>query len=162
MTGVNRREGGFELELTADERVLLASLAQQLDTVLGEQDDPVRERLFPDAYPGDAEASTEFRRLTRHDLLSEKSEGARVLARAVGDAETAPPRLDRIEAERVMRALADLRQVLAERLNISAQNPEPDAENELEPLYDWLGYLQECVVLALIAHDEDAGTLPRG
>ncbi|WP_183086264.1 DUF2017 family protein [Mycetocola tolaasinivorans] len=155
-------EHGFSLLLEEHERVILGDLAAQLIQVLEDPEDPVAERLYPDAYPDDAEASAEFRRLTRGDLDDARIAGATLLLETIPEDQDAPilP-LDRAGAERVMRSLGDLRHVLAERLGISVASPEGDPNDQFTMLYDWLGYLQESLVLALVSGDEESGRLAR-
>ncbi|RLP84191.1 DUF2017 family protein [Mycetocola lacteus] len=156
---VHLDQNGFTLLLEEHERAILSDLAVQLIEVLEDPTDPVSERLYPDAYPEDAEASAEFRRLTRGDLDDARIHGARLLADTI-PADPAPA-LSRADAETVMRALGDLRQVLAERLSITTQTPEADPEEPLTGLYDWLGYIQESLVLALVRGDEESGRLAK-
>src|SRR5437868_861534 len=96
----HRRSGRVIATFTGFEADLLRSLAGQLVELLrneaavphegadpleamldfsgptSEPDDPVLARLFPTAYPGDEEASAEFRRFTEGTLRSQKAAGA--------------------------------------------------------------------------------------
>jgi Domain of unknown function (DUF2017) len=117
--------------------------------------DPVLARLLPDAYTGDEEASSEFRRYTEQGLRSAKIAAARtVLA-------TLPPsggkvRLSEPEAQAWLRALNDVRLALGVRLGITEEPDEQEAE--LSPddpeaaymwVFQWLAFLQESLVEAL-------------
>lgn len=161
MTGISLHPDGFIMELVAEERALLLDLAQQLDEVLSDEEDPARSRLTPEAYEADPEASAEFNRLVSEDIIALKRDAAGTLS-AVLMAHEENAVITRAQALSCMRALGDLRLILAERMGITLATPEVHAEHEsanLESLYDWLGYLQECFVLALTRSDIDAGYL---
>lgn len=161
MTGISLHPEGFRLDLVAEEIALLLDLAQQLDEVLDDPEDPARARFTPIAYDNDPEAAEEFNRLVGEDIIALKRDAAGTLS-AVLAAADGPPIVDRGQALACMRAVGDLRLVLAERLSLSLESPEVDPEDpnaNLEPLYEWLGYLQECFVLALTQSDLNSGLL---
>ena len=164
--------GRFVLRLDDLEKGLLGSLVAQLADLLAPKaeldpmaamvgidpwaersDDPALARLFPDAYSDDDEAASEFRRFTERSLRDLKIANARTaletLARA-GQKVT----LSDAEAQAWLLTLTDLRLALAARLEIvddDWQRPEdddPQAPNF--GVYDWLTYLQESLVQALI------------
>jgi hypothetical protein len=131
-----------------------------IGTDASEPDDPALQRLLPDAYPDDAEASQEFRRLTQDGLRARKLANAvTVLQTLHGDGPQVV--LDTVQAHAWLTALTDLRLVLGERLGVtddpSSQEWDEDAA-ERDPrtamlaVYDWLGYLQESLVRVLAAH----------
>ena len=123
--------------------------------------DPVVERLFPDMYPEDPEASADLRRFTDRDLRSAKLEQATLLLDGL------PPdggevRLDDAQAEAWLRALTDARITLGLRLGIT---DDTDLEEELDEavlrdptsrrvghlsVYAYLTYLQESLLEALV------------
>lgn len=131
-----------------------------------EPEDPVLARLFPSAYHGDEEASSEFRRFTEGGLRDHKSRAA---GRIIDDLEEAglPPlleedglmidvELDEDGAHTWMRSFTDLRLALATRLGIEdgdedywMQLPDDDPRAQAHDIYEWVGYLQETLVLAL-------------
>lgn len=124
-------------------------------------DDPALARLFPDAYADDDEAAAEFRRFTERSLRDGKVANARTvldtLARS-GDKVT----LSDAEAQSWLGTLNDLRLALGSRLGIEEDNHHvfaalPDAHPAAAAyhLYDWLSYLQETLVRALIGFDVD-------
>jgi hypothetical protein len=183
-----RRGGGVEAHLTTEERASLASLLGQLDALLddGQQpsDDPLAElvglddppdrapeppedpavaRLLPEANRDDPEAAGEFRRLTESGLRSRKRAGARRAAEALL---REPARLDAEEAQSLLKALADLRLVLGERLDLRTDDDYTRLQEELqegldagiEPHAGWfqlaatfetLHWLQDSLVQAL-------------
>ncbi|MHB2024385.1 MAG: DUF2017 domain-containing protein [Mycobacteriales bacterium] len=115
--------------------------------------DPVLARLFPDAY-ADPEASAEFRRLTAAELHA----GKLAHLDTVLDQLKAGGRLTltQPEAEGWLAALNDLRLTLGTRLGVNEDPIEEQmrragSEGELLTLqvYEWLGYLQECLVWCL-------------
>ena len=75
---VTRRRGRVRIHLESVESGLLATLfddlASALRTLPG--DDPVHERLFPSAYPGDDDAAEEFRSLTEDGLRDTRRPGS--------------------------------------------------------------------------------------
>lgn len=151
-----RRPDGVHLGLTDGEREVLASLTEQLRQVLDGDlaSDPVAARLFPDAYPGDREASDEFRRYTRDDLRTQKSENARIVHGWLTRTEDAP--LGPADEQAWLRCLTDLRLTIADRLGIvdaatEVASERRDAGVGLREVYDWLGYVQEHLVVTITA-----------
>ncbi|MHB8329194.1 MAG: DUF2017 family protein, partial [Acidimicrobiales bacterium] len=73
MTGRRRfardRQGRFHPRLEPPEQELLGSLPRQAQSLLAE-DDPAAARLFPVAYPGDADAESDYRSLMGGALLA--------------------------------------------------------------------------------------------
>ncbi|BDZ40855.1 hypothetical protein GCM10025865_01540 [Paraoerskovia sediminicola] len=92
--------------------------------------DPALARLLPDGSHDDADVSSEFRRLTQHDLVDRKTAALMLLANLLLAEEPepgtrAPLLVRREDAGAVAAALTDLRLVLAARLGI-----ETDAQVE--------------------------------
>ena len=133
----------------------LASDPDQPET----HEDPVLQRLFPDAYPHDAAASSDFRRFTERGLRATKlTEAQTVLARlAETDFGARDLRIPRDEAEAWLRTLTSLRLAVATRLGISdaeaadelAELPDDDPRSFMVSVYDWLGFAQETMISAL-------------
>ncbi len=73
---VTRRRGHVRINLEVVESGLLATLFDDLGGALEvlPEDDPVRQRLFPSAYPEDEDAATEFRELTEDSLRDARVE----------------------------------------------------------------------------------------
>jgi hypothetical protein len=143
------------------ERRTLSALAEQLvqilETAPGASDfpgeDPAFSRLLPDAYPEDADASTEFRRFTSEEIVQRKIENARAVVASLTQPD---PRgrvpLDEATTQAWLRTLTDLRLVLATRLGIEQDGDEGRVDDEglaLQRLYTWFGYLQESLLHAL-------------
>jgi hypothetical protein len=131
-----------------------------------EPDDPVLARLFPTAYPGDDEASAEFRRFTEGALRDGKAAAAFTIIDNLEEAGL--PReldedglmidveLDEPEAECWLRSFTDLRLALATRLGVEEGDeavwfamPDDDPRGQAHDIYEWVGYLQETLVEAL-------------
>ena len=119
--------------------------------------DPALRRLLPDAYADEA-AAGEFRRLMDSELRQLKTAALDEVRGAVeGSAESAVKlRLSPEQAEQWLQALTDIRLVLGTRLDVTedledrwAQLGPEDPMAPLMAAYEWLGWLQESVVLAL-------------
>jgi len=191
-----RRRGGLLATFEPGEAHVIASLTSQVvellrdrngelasdpDPLAGElglsggpslpPDDPVLQRLLPDAYKDDSDESAEFRRFTERSLTSAKVANAEaVLAtlREAGldetkvddeDVENQDPlevELDSAAVQAWLRTLTDVRLSLAVRLGIESDEDtmllhqsEDEAVMAMTELYDWLGYVQETLVTAL-------------
>ena len=191
-----RRRGGLLATFEPGEAHVIASLTSQVvellrdrngelasdpDPLAGElglsggpslpPDDPVLQRLLPDAYRDDSDESAEFRRFTERSLTSAKVANAEaVLAslREAGldetkvddeDVENQEPlevELDPTAVQAWLRTLTDVRLSLAVRLGIESDEDmmllhqsEDEAVIAMTELYDWLGYVQETLVTAL-------------
>ncbi len=124
-----------------------------------EHDDPVLARLFPNAYPHDAQASADFRRFTERDARAAKLAAARVvLAGLVATRGGRDPlKVPLEETDAWLKTLTNLRLSLAARLKITdaetaeelAQLPEEDPRAFLYGVYEWLAFAQETLVNAL-------------
>lgn len=122
-------------------------------------DDPVLRRLFPNAYPHDADASSDFRRFTERGLRTTKVTDAAVVLADL--AATADGGVDlRVRPEHVeawLRTLTSVRLAVATRLGITdadsadqlSQLDDADPRSYMVSVYDWLGFAQETMVGAL-------------
>jgi hypothetical protein len=142
------RDGGYRVRLGADERRTLGALLRELRGLI-EGDDAAVGRLFPDAYRDDAEASAEFDRLVRGDLVARRLEAIDTV-----EASIAADRLDEGQLAAWCGALNDLRLVLGEQLGVTEDLYEEGIRQD-DPrapglaLYGWLTWLQGHVVEAL-------------
>jgi hypothetical protein len=148
---LRRRRGVPQLQLDQAEVSLLGSLLDDLGEglrTLGD-DDPVRQRLFPDGYRDDDEAAAEFRALTEAGLLAAKVDRVgrcRAELPARGGELPLPPEA----AERWLTVLNDLRLALGTRLGVTEEEPpdlDPsDPQAQTWAVYYWLTALQDSVV----------------
>lgn len=122
-------------------------------------DDPVMQRMFPNAYPHDAAAASDFRRFTEHDLKAKKIVEAQLVLSRIGEAGRLGGDL-RIPAEEVdawLRTLTSLRLAIATRIGITdadsadelAMLPEDDPRAFMLSVYEWLGFAQETMLSAV-------------
>lgn len=144
----------------------LASLLQ-MDGPVDPPEDPVLARLLPDAYRDDVESAGEFRRFTERGLRDQKAENGLVVLESLRDGglpdevgadddRTVEVELRPEEVQAWLRTLTDIRLALATRLGVEddddaywASLPEDDPRSYLHDIYDWLGFVQESLVLAL-------------
>ena len=130
-------------------------------------DDPVLQRLLPDGYTDDLDASGDFRRYTERALSETKVANARtVIASLVeggldpADVETNDAKveveLDAAAVQAWLRSLTDIRLLVAVRLGIESDEDlvaVADSDDEtvvvMSDIYDWLGYVQETLVQSL-------------
>ncbi|WEG10282.1 DUF2017 family protein [Microbacterium horticulturae] len=146
------------VQITRIEAANLAELLRQFRELMDAADnaDPAVQRLTPDAYPDDTEASRQFRDLTASDLLSRRQEDAQTVLETLG-VPFEMPRTDTESLEEVtialspeqfeawLRSLAALRLVLASRLGVSDED-DHDEDDPRFGVYDWLGYRLEMLV----------------
>ncbi|MFM9918569.1 DUF2017 domain-containing protein [Lacisediminihabitans sp. H27-G8] len=130
--------------------LLASQLSELIDSRADHDADPALERLLPDAYPNDVEASAEFRRFTADDLASRKSANAhRIVADLATAAQASSPtavKVDEQSAQAWVRSLTDIRLTIAARLGIEADGDLGSEDPVLLDLYDWLGFVQGSLV----------------
>ncbi len=142
------RKGDFELRIPEPEREVLRRLPGQLLEIHG-SDDPILERLFPAAYPDDAEHEREFRDMTHDDLRRQREDALQVMSRTI-EAE----RLSEEELLAWLSAINDARLVLGLRLDVTeefdiSRIPDDDPRASMFGLYGYLTWLEEQAVGAL-------------
>jgi hypothetical protein len=131
-------------------------------------EDPVLQRLFPTAYQDDEQAAAEFRRFTEGGLRDGKSRAAEVIIDSLEEAGLPPEltedglvidiELTPDQAEIWLRSFTDVRLALATRLGVEEGDeeywydlPDDDPRGQAHEIYEWVGYLQETLVEALMA-----------
>jgi hypothetical protein len=149
----------------ADEVAVLRQVASEVIGLLTDgfdRDDPVVERLFPDAYHDDPTQAADFRRYTEGDLKTAKIDQAGAILAALPNNGGAVVRLDAEAAEAWLRALNDVRLALGIRLDLK---DDTDLLEELDEavmrdptsarvrqltMYEYLGVLQESLLDAIV------------
>ncbi|MDQ0743516.1 hypothetical protein QFZ62_000824 [Clavibacter sp. B3I6] len=158
-----RPDGTVAAHVEPHEVAMLRGLLDELRGILDEgavgdgAPSPVAGRLLPDAYPGDAEASAEFRRFTASDLAAGKAADATAVEAtlAEADARGAGRRgllvvLDPAGAQAWLRTLNDLRLAISVPLRIDEADGWRDrAPRESASLYDWLTFAQGSLIDAV-------------
>lgn len=170
-----RSLAGQLVELLSNEQAVPDASRDPLEAMLDfsgpttAPEDPVLQRLFPTAYPDDEEAAGEFRRFTETSLRDGKARAAASIIDALEEAGLPQEpddglmidvELDPHEANAWLRSFTDLRLALATRLGIEEGDedywqslPEDDPRTQAHDIYEWVGYLQETLVMALSAED---------
>ena len=172
-TGFRRRRGAVTMTVHEREAPVLVGLLEQLVQLVAPEgppdddplaamvgigtatqppQDPVLARLFPDAYPEDADAAGEFRRYTETSLRQSKHAAAKAaLATLAGPGRDRVLRAEEVQAW--LTALNDLRLALGTRLDVEEdwaeqldQLPDDDPTRFWLGVYDWLSHLQEQLV----------------
>jgi len=141
-------------EVADDEDPLVAMVGLDPDAVRPE--DPALARLLPDAYLDDDAAAAEFRRFTERSLRETKlahAQTALETLRRSGEKVT----LSGDEAGAWLGALNDVRLALGTRLGVTEEGmeelaslPDDDPRAPTFHIYDWLTYLQETLVRAVM------------
>ena len=152
---ITRRHGGVRLHLdtleTAVLRRLFSELANALHRDTLDAEDPVRQRLYPAAYPDDEAAAAEFRELTEGSLTEERLERVAACRREL---DRGPIPLDDEAGDRWIRVLNDLRLAVGTRLEVSEDEqpdlPPEDPDAAQWATYYWLTGLQDGLVRALM------------
>jgi Domain of unknown function (DUF2017) len=160
-------EGGGDVDDDALSRLVGIGTAVELPA------DPALARLLPDAHRDDAPAAAEFRRYTELGLRERKRSGLLVARRSLD--RPRPLLLDEAEAGAWVVALTDVRLVLGSRLGLerdedhdrllalaaaeqssgaaqgdAADGPPVGEVGFLVTVYDFLSWLQETLVQALV------------
>lgn len=130
-------------------------------------EDPVLKRLLPPAYLEDEEGAADFRRYTERGLTSAKVRNAEIVIASLIDSGLDPDltehdegpvevELDDETVQCWLRSLTDLRLSLAVRLGIESEEDmetvatsDDEAVLVMSDIYDWLGYVQETLIMAL-------------
>lgn len=141
-----RADGRYGIELSEDERGVLASLPGQLREAL-DAGEPTLYRLFPPAHAEDDTANEEYATLVGPGLVDGK---LRALAELERTAHATS--LDEEELGAWLGALESLRLALGTQLDVTEQGAPLDLDDPDAPrlaLYQWLSWLQDEVVSAL-------------
>ena len=124
--------------------------------------DPALDRLLPSAHRQDPALAAEFRRLTEHGLRELKAANLATAIAALLDSDGDKVMLDQEQAQATVVALTDVRLLLGERLGLHTDEDadalqdrlevasEDDPQLYLSACYDFLTWLQETLIQALI------------
>jgi hypothetical protein len=148
---VRRRAELLRVQLADSESHLLAGLIEDFAAMLTEADgtDPAMQRLYPDGYSDDDEASTEFRDLVQADLTTART-GRLQACRAELPDGSGTITLSEEAADRWLRVLNDLRLTLGVRLGVTEED-ELDSADPLANIYSWLSAVQDLLISQLMA-----------
>lgn len=152
---VEATDGGFRINLDAEEKALLVRLVSELHALLtGPDDDPhARElltALFPTAYPDDDDKEAEYQRLMREELVASRLAAIDSVRATL--APDAPALLDEAETVAFMQSVNAIRLVLGTMLGITddeSADAADDTDTAEHHLYGFLSWLLEWTVQAL-------------
>ena len=128
-----------------------------IGTATSAPEDPALARLFPDGYTDDDAASADFRRYTQAGLRDARRLWIATALTTLGADARRRHVLDAEAAQAWLGVLNDLRLVLGERLEVTedldgmlAAMAPADPRRAALGVYDWLGWVQETLVRALM------------
>ena len=136
-----RPGGGARLVAGPIQRMLLGRLLDRLDARL-DVEDPTTKRLFPPAYPDDADAEADFRAMARGELLDVRHEAIATVRPTLYAEE-----LDAVQTAAWLGVLNDLRLVIGTEIDVKQDLGEiPDEDDPRHQgfiEYVFLGWLVE-------------------
>lgn len=142
---------GWILHFETEDRDLLIHLMGELRELLtGPGDDPLLDRLFPEAYPEDAEKEAEYQRLMRGELVESRVAAIDSVTTALGP--DGPPVLTEGETFAFLQSINAVRLVLGSMLGITDDESADKADERDTPehhLYDFLSWILEWTVRSL-------------
>lgn len=152
---VRRKGDRYVIEIGSDEAALITRLIGELRALLTDPD-PGPEaaqlllRLFPVAYPDDADMEAEYQRLMRDELVQSKLASFDIVDQAL----TAKTPLDEGRLVAVMQSINSIRLVLGNMLDVTDDPAIDEVDGEHEEsaeyaLYSYLSWLLEWCVRAL-------------
>jgi hypothetical protein len=144
-------DGGWRINLEADERSLLIRLLGELSALLsGPDDHELLTRLFPTAFPHDEDKEREYQRLMREELVASRLASITAVTAVLDD--DADRLLTEPETIAFLQAVNAVRLVLGTMLGITDDESADEADDADSPehhLYDFLGWLLEWTVRSL-------------
>ena len=141
----------WTLNIGDDERRVVVEMLRELRMLLTEADgdELALQRLFPTAYPDDAEKEAEYQRLMRDDLVTSRLVQIDAVTEALGAESTA---LAESEVIALMQSVNAVRVVLGTVLDVGEDDDVGSGDEELEAerqLYAFLSWLLDWVVRSL-------------
>jgi hypothetical protein len=145
-----RRAGALHVMLEDYEAEVLRNLVSEMTALLEAKlapGDPVGDRLFPDAFEDEAEA-TKYRELVGDELRAYKLHNLRLISSKLGSDGEADLELAPEEVERWLSLLTDMRLAIGTRLDVTEEKMEEDVDpngpdGAAMSVLHWLGWLQE-------------------
>jgi len=120
-------------------------------------EDPALQRLFPDAYRDDREASRDFRRYTQSEQAQAKTRSAATVLADIAASHRGRVILTPDHIDDWLTTLTNLRLVLAIRLGIEHESdadalselPDDDPRTAPNSILNWCGWIQETILANL-------------
>lgn len=134
-------DGTLTVELGEHVRELLGNLVQQLRELLMIDESDDLARLYPTAYPDDADQDAFYQQMVHDQLLMSRLEGIDVVERTLR-----APEITSDEADAWMGTVNQLRLVIGTRLDVSEDDPpidEDDPERDHRIIYQALSHILE-------------------
>lgn len=151
---MNLLEDPLRLQFDDEEAAVVRRVFDELRDVVADDgtSSPIRERLFPSAYPGDLDADAEYRSLTETSLRDDRL--GRIDA-CVADlaANTTVELADPDAVRRWLQTLNDLRLAVGTGLGVTEDPPDidySDPANRTWVLYGWLTGVQDALLDAVM------------
>jgi len=148
------RGNGVRVRLAEDEAELLRRLVAEMRTMLEVHisQDPVIQRLFPDAHVSSEEAA-DFRALTEDDLSAAKRSALETVSASLASDGRLDTTLREAEVDAWLSVLTDLRLAIGARLEVTEElmSADVDPQDKNAPALvtlHWLGWLQEMLLEA--------------
>lgn len=142
---------GWMLNFETEERDLLTRLMGELRELLtGPEDNPLLNRLFPEAYPEDPEKEAEYQRLMREELVESRLAAIDSVTEMLGP--NAPALLSEGETFAFLQSINAVRLVLGSMLGITDDESADEADEQDSSehhLYDFLSWILDWTVRAL-------------
>jgi hypothetical protein len=158
---IRAENSGFVIDIDDDETALVQRLTAELRSLLLDPDPSIAAeallaRLFPVAYPDDAEREDEYQRLMREELVASKLSALQI----VDDALREGGEIDEPGLVAFMQSINSVRLVLGTMLKVT---DDPDADEVSEGLddspeynlYAYLSWLLEWTVRAMTGDTSD-------
>ena len=153
MAELHRSGDAVHISLDEHEAGLLRSIVREMQQLLQDDatgEDPVLDRLFPDASESREEA-TAYKAMVGDELKTGKLEGLEIVLATLGDEGAVSEDISLDATERWMIALTDLRLAVGTRVGVTEEmmaaplDPEDPQVAQLAVLH-WLGWLQESLI----------------
>ncbi|MGI8407190.1 MAG: DUF2017 family protein [Actinomycetota bacterium] len=151
---------GLRVHLEGDEAEILRRLIAEMQMLLEAElaQDPVNQRLFPQAYE-DAADSSAYNELIGDELRNTKKLAARTVLERLGERGELHSSIPEEEVDAWLTLITDLRLAIGTRLGVTEETMADDMDTDSSDaqayaVMHWLGWLQESILTA------QAGDLP--